>query len=103
MNTHQQPRLTAFQSRVTASASWPKAGNGIDQARRKTVPEGVTRGGVFFMHGTSSMVGREGCYSRPSLDAHAGSLFRSLVGPHGSPPVHDQGRVANYPAITEDY
>jgi hypothetical protein len=98
-----QTRLHGLEARSIVATSRLKTGNGIYQTRRKTVPEGVTKGGVFFMHGTSSMVGREGCYSRPSFDAHAGSLFRSLVGPHGSPPVHYQGRVATNQATTEGF
>jgi hypothetical protein len=54
------------------------------------------------MHGTSSMVGRVGRYADPRSVARAGSLFRSLVGSHGSPPVHDQRAVGDYTKPTTE-
>lgn len=63
---------------------------------RTTVPKGVTLRASFFMHGTSSMVGRVGRYAEPRSVARAGSLFRSLVGSHGSPPVHYQRTDGDY-------
>jgi hypothetical protein len=48
------------------------------------------------------MVGREGRYAEQRSVARAGSLFRSLVGPHGSPPAYYQRAVGDYTKPTTE-
>ena len=93
--------LTIPQGQGQTNHAVPSATAGNYQFRT-TGPKGVTLGSSFFMRGPSSMVGRVGRYAEQRSVARAGSLFRSLVGPHGSPPAYYQRAVGDYTKPTTE-